>query len=154
MSMPRSISTESVRDSQRKVDFTPAARRALAAVSHRDGQQAVLLAWPAGAAYLPLDHYAPHDFDVILGHVEGCPVYADTRRLALFRNHHVVLDVDPDSPSVRYPTLSARPLPSPELDWETTPVGPATRCSMGPRPEDTDDEVASGRVRQVTAVRA
>jgi uncharacterized protein (DUF779 family) len=100
---------ESIPGSARKVAFTPAARRVLAAVCRRDGQQAVLLAWPAGVAYLPLEHYVPNAFDVIVGHVEACPVYADTRRLALFRNSHVVLDATAGSPSPRHPTLSARP---------------------------------------------
>lgn len=101
---------ESIPGSARKVAFTPAARRVLASVSRRDGQQAVLLAWPAGVAYLPLAHYVPDAFDVIVGHVEGCPVYADTRRLALFRNSHVILDAARRSPSRRHPTLSARTL--------------------------------------------
>jgi uncharacterized protein (DUF779 family) len=102
--MPRSVS-----GAVSRVAFTPAARRALTTVSRRDGQQAVLLAWPAGAAYLPRADYVPHTFDVILGHVAGCPIYVDTRRLALFRNQRVVLDADLATRSTGHPALAAQP---------------------------------------------
>ena len=67
-----------------KFRCTPAARTLLAAVCQRDGRQAVILAWPAGATYLPADMYLPAENDVILGYVADCPVFVDARRTALF----------------------------------------------------------------------
>jgi uncharacterized protein (DUF779 family) len=99
-----------------KVAFTPAARRALTTVARRDGPQAILLAWPAGAAYLPRADYVPHIFDVIVGHVAGCPIYVDTRRLAMFSDQRVVLDADSAPRSDAHPVLVAQPAPMPADD--------------------------------------
>jgi uncharacterized protein (DUF779 family) len=109
-----------------RVAFTPAARRVLTRVARRDGQQAIVLAWPAGAAYLPRADYAPHDFDVILGHVAGCPIYVDTRRLALFRDQRVVLDADPAPRSDTHPALAVQPAPRAEPDDAAAPAAVAT----------------------------
>ena len=92
----------------RLISFTGAARLVIAAACLRDRQQAILVAWPAGAAYLPNDCYVPSEFDVVLGYVEGCPVYADTRRLALFAKRRLVLDADAHSPQRPYPPLRAQ----------------------------------------------
>lgn len=119
--MPGSVSA-----ARSRVAFTPAARRALTTVSRRDGQQAILLAWPAGATYLRRADYLPHTFDVILGHVAGCPIYVDTRRLALFRNQRVVLDADPAPRSATHPALAARKAPMPVVDDDAAPAAVAT----------------------------
>lgn len=87
---------------------TPAARALLAAVRRRDGRQAVVLAWPAGATYLPADDYLPAENDIILGYVADCPVFVDARRTALFRDRHVVLDVSAASARRRRPPLAVR----------------------------------------------
>jgi hypothetical protein len=109
--------------SARKVSFTFAARRALAAVCRRDGQQALVLAWPAGVSYLPHRQYVPQAFDVILGHVVGCPIYVDTRRLALFRDQHIVLDTCPGAHRVQHPTLAAWRAPAHEPGQDTAATG-------------------------------
>jgi uncharacterized protein (DUF779 family) len=114
---PRPVSTRRAR-----LTFTPAARRALVAVSRRDGQQAVLLAWSAGAAYLPCAAYVPYAFDVILGHVAGCPIYVDARRLAMFRDERVVLDVDPAARSAVQPALATRPASKPDTGVAATTI--------------------------------
>jgi hypothetical protein len=90
------------------IAFTGAARRVIAAACTSGSQQAILVAWPAGAAYLPHECYVPTDFDVVLGFVEGCPVYADSRRLALFSSRRLVLDADACSPSRPHPPLRPR----------------------------------------------
>jgi len=94
-----------------RVTFTEAARTVIAAACGRFGQHAVLLAWPAGATYLPCDSYLPSECDVVLGYVEGCPIYVDARRLALFTNRRLVLDADRCSSSRLHPPLRARAVP-------------------------------------------
>jgi hypothetical protein len=74
--------------------FSDTARAALSAASRRGRLQAVVVSWPAGATYLPADCYRPGPFDVIVGHVAGCPVYVDVRRLELFTDWSVLLDAD------------------------------------------------------------
>lgn len=104
-------SVATIARSARRVDFTPAARSVIAAVCWRSGPQVVVLSWPAGAAYLPATCYVPGEFDVVIGHVEGCPIYTDARRLGLFANVRVVLDADPSSLSLPHPPLAAHTLP-------------------------------------------
>jgi uncharacterized protein (DUF779 family) len=87
---------------------TQAASQMLAAVRRRDGLQAVVLAWPAGATYLPADRFVPGRYDVIISHIAGCPVYLDARRAALFRDHRVVLDAAKSSSSRRRPMFAVR----------------------------------------------
>lgn len=111
---PELVRTRTAARPARRVEFTPAARSVIAAVCWRDGPQVVLLSWPAGAAYLPASCYLPGEFDVVLGHVEGCPIYADARRLVLFSTRRVTLDADASSVSHPHPPLHARAL----LSWE------------------------------------
>jgi hypothetical protein len=123
------------------VAFTPGARDVISAACQRTGQQVVLLAWPAGAAYLPVECYVPSEFDVIVAYVEGCPVYADTRRLGLFMTKHLVLDADPSSPGRPHPPLRAsvtslkRPdIPSGvHLDALAARVGQDLVCELAPQ---------------------
>jgi uncharacterized protein (DUF779 family) len=112
-----------------EVGFTAAATNMLAEVCRRDGAQVVLLAWPAGATYLPRDHYVPDEFDVVLGHIAGCPIFADTRRLALFPSHDIMLDASAGSARLRRPPLIATVVHSPGSARGTgggvTTAGPA-----------------------------
>jgi uncharacterized protein (DUF779 family) len=66
------------------------------------GPHAIRLSWPAGVSYLPAKHHAAGPYDVIVGHVAGCPVYADVRQLSLFRERRAVLDA-----KTRLPLFSA-----------------------------------------------
>jgi hypothetical protein len=67
------------------------------------GLQALVVAWPAGVTCRPVARFSPSEFDVILGHVAGCPVYADVRQLGLFADRHAVLDL---AESMRWPERS------------------------------------------------
>ena len=120
--------------SSRRIAVTPAARSAIAELSQTCGQQALLLAWPAGAACVPTDCYRPYEYDVIVGHVEGCPIFADIRRLGLYADRRVVLDIDPQAP--RWP-LQIRV----KLAWQRTgrlaPAPPkAARHATAPEGSD------------------
>ncbi len=94
------------------VAFTAAARSLIAAACQRTGPQVIVLAWPAGATYLPADCYVPSEFDVVITHVSGCPVYADTRRLTMFINRRVEFDADAYTASRPHPPLRARDVSS------------------------------------------
>ena len=83
---------------------TDRARRAMGQVCRGQGQQVVVLAWPGGATYLPRAAYRPTKYDVVVGHIAGCPVYADMRRLSWSSKTRVVLDV------VEMPRPGGRPL--------------------------------------------
>ena len=83
---------------------TDRARRAMDQVCRGQGQQVVVLAWPGGATYLPRAAYRPIKYDVVVGHIAGCPVYADMRRLSWSGRTPVVLDV------VEMPSPGRRPL--------------------------------------------
>lgn len=94
------------------MQFSITARAVISAVCHRDGTQTIVLSWPNGAVYLPTACYAPGKHDIVLGHVEGCPVYADLRRLALFRTREIVLDAAPRPWQRPHPPLWVRTLPA------------------------------------------
>ena len=89
----------------RRLAVTDRARYAVARLCHDHGRQALLLRWPGGAAVLPLTLYAPEQFDVIIGHVACCPVYADVRQLASSVTWSAVLDVDPSVWHRKWPLL-------------------------------------------------
>jgi hypothetical protein len=72
---------------------TDRARDAMRCLCHAGGPQALVVTWPAGAAYLPVALFSRGEFDVIIGHIARCPVYADVRQLGFFADRHVVLDV-------------------------------------------------------------
>ena len=72
---------------------TDRARDAMRWVCHAGGPQALVVTWPAGAAYLPVAMFSRGEFDVIIGHIARCPVYADVRQLGFFADRHAVLDV-------------------------------------------------------------
>ena len=86
---------------------TDRARRAMDQVCRGQGQQVVVLAWPGAATYLPRAAYRPTKYDVVVGHIAGCPVYADMRRLSRSGRTRVVLDVV-EMPSPGRPLLQVR----------------------------------------------
>jgi hypothetical protein len=96
-----------------QVTFSRAARTAIQAACRRGRRQAVLLSWPAGATYLPREYYQPGAFDVVVGHVAGCPIYADMRRLELFAERRVLVDAEHLSRSRQHPPLRVRVMPPP-----------------------------------------
>ncbi len=72
---------------------TNRARDAISCLCRAGGLQALVVAWPADVTCLPVAMFSPNEFDVILGHIAGCPVYADVRQLGLFADRHAVLDL-------------------------------------------------------------
>jgi hypothetical protein len=53
--------------------------------------------------------FVPSTFDVIVGHIAGCPIHADLRQLACYRDRRAILDVL--NPSRRsHPVVSLRPM--------------------------------------------
>jgi uncharacterized protein (DUF779 family) len=76
-----------------RIVVTDRARDAIRSVCREGGPQALVVAWPAGVAYMPATMFSGSEFDVILGHVARCPVYADVRQLGAFADRHAVLDL-------------------------------------------------------------
>jgi uncharacterized protein (DUF779 family) len=76
-----------------RLTVTSRARRELARSRTERGPIALLLSWPSGAVCLPAKLFSPSAFDVIVGHVSGCPILADVRQLAFYRDRRAVLDV-------------------------------------------------------------
>jgi hypothetical protein len=72
---------------------TGRARDAIGYLCRAGGPQALVVAWPAGVACLPVAMFSRSEFDVIITHVACCPVYADVRQLGVFADRHAVLDV-------------------------------------------------------------
>lgn len=70
-----------------------------------NGPQCLVLCWPSGVAHLPSPLHEGGPYDVIIGHVAGCPIYADLRQLALFRDRRMVLDAPERVISPRPPLL-------------------------------------------------
>jgi hypothetical protein len=101
------------------------ARSALIRMCRAHGLQVLLISWPAGATLLPAALFTPGPFDVIIGHVAGCPMHADLRQLGLYRDRHAVLDAP------RW-TLRARPV----LRLLPSAAGPPTVAQDGAAGDD------------------
>jgi len=69
------------------------ARQGIGRICAARGPQVVLASWPGGAAYLPEDLYSASPFDVVIGRVGGCPIYADRRQLEYYADREVILDI-------------------------------------------------------------
>src|SRR6266568_9485172 len=98
---------------------TNQARDAIRCLCRAGGLQALVVGWPAGVACLPVARFSPSEFDVILGHVAGCPVYADVRQLWSFADRHAVFDL---AEPTRWPE---RPL----LQLRSPPRGDSARAA-------------------------
>jgi hypothetical protein len=93
---------------RRRLVITDPARHAMACLCRVEGRQAVVLSWPGGATYLPVVYYKPGEYDVVVGHLARCPIYADLRQLGWFGSRRVVLDIaEPPRPG-RRPLLRVR----------------------------------------------
>lgn len=95
-----------------RISFTAAARATIKAAFGREGSQTILLGWPGGATYLPSRCYQLGLHDIEVGEVEGCPIYVDTRRLAVFPVATVILDAAPTTPLRLRPSLRAQTRPT------------------------------------------
>ena len=92
-----------------RIVVTDRARDAIGSLCRAGGVQALVVAWPAGVAYLPVAMFSRSEFDVILGHIARCPVYADVRQLGFFADRHAVLDVAESMEWRERPPLRLRP---------------------------------------------
>ena len=72
---------------------TMRARAALRKHVRATGPQHLVVTWPAGVTSVPAPVHEPGPHEVIVGHVARCPIYADLRQLALFRQRRQVLDL-------------------------------------------------------------
>ena len=93
-------------DRTARFSVTPAAHAAARRLRRAKGDQAMVLSWPAGVAYMPVEAFHAGRFDAIIGHVARCPVYADIRQVSSYPCH-LVLDVARGGSDVR-PALQVR----------------------------------------------
>jgi hypothetical protein len=105
------------------------------------GPQHVVLTWPGGANYLPATMHHAGPFDVVVGHVARCPIYADLRQLDLFRNECMLIDVN-DAREPRRPLLKTNHRPYPITTSNTEQVVAGVRGAAGVR------RAAGGRRRR------
>jgi hypothetical protein len=103
------------------------ARDAIRSLCSAGGPQALVVAWPAGVAYLPAAMFSRSEFDVILGHVARCPVYADVRQLGAFADRHAVLDLAESMEWRERPLLRLRSVPCGHSDRAAPQAGVVTR---------------------------
>jgi len=94
-----------------RIVVTDQARDAIRCLCRAGGPQALVVAWPAGVAYLPVAMYSRSQFDVILSHVARCPVYADVRQLGAFADRRAVLDLAESMEWRERPLLRLRSAP-------------------------------------------
>jgi hypothetical protein len=76
------------------------------------GPQHVVVTWPGGANYVPAWMHNAGPYDVVVGHVARCPIYADLRQLELFRTDCMLIDVDYER-ARRRPLLNTNHHPHP-----------------------------------------
>lgn len=76
-----------------KLLVTVRARVGLRRLVAQAGAQHLVVSWPAGVTAVPAAGRVPGPYEVIVGHVAGCPMYADLRQLALFRRRRVLIDL-------------------------------------------------------------
>lgn len=88
-----------------RLEVTERARSVILNLTVANGPRCLVLCWPSGVAHLPAALHDSGPYDVIIGHVAGCPIYADLRQLALFRDRRMVLDAPERVISPRPPLL-------------------------------------------------
>jgi hypothetical protein len=73
--------------------ITARARSAIRRFCADAGRQHLVVTWPGGANYLPATMHHAGPYDVVVGHVARCPIYADLRQLKLFRARCMLIDL-------------------------------------------------------------
>jgi hypothetical protein len=91
-----------------RVTVTSPARQAIAQRCQSLGPQVLLLTWPRAVTTMPASVMVANPYDVIVGHVEGCPVYVDVRTLWRSDVTSVMVDVLAAQDSAD-PILTIRP---------------------------------------------
>jgi len=92
---------------RRGLIVTAQVRATISQLAESGRRVAILLDWPAAAAFESADEFQPAPCDVIVAHVDGCPVYVDLRQRNAAPAGSVYLDVDPSSGNLclRGPTV-------------------------------------------------
>ncbi len=106
---------------------TDRARDAIRCLCRAGGPQALVVAWPADVTCLPVAMFSPSEFDVILGHIAGCPVYADVRQLRSFADTPAVLDLAEPMSWPERPLLRLRSAPRGDSARAALQAGVGTR---------------------------
>src|SRR6266700_7842912 len=106
---------------------TDRARDAIRCLCRAGGLQALVVAWPGDVTCLPVAMFSPSEFDVILGHIAGCPVYADVRQLGSFADTPAVLDLAAPMSSPERPLLQLRSAPCGDSARAAPQAGVVTR---------------------------
>jgi hypothetical protein len=96
-------------------------RRAMRRFCAGAGPQHVVVTWPGGANYLPAAMHHAGPYDVVIGHVARCPIYADLRQLELFRSDCMRIDVNA-AHDPRRPVLNTKHGPHPRTRSNTEQV--------------------------------
>jgi len=106
---------------------TDRARNAIRCLCRASGPQALVVAWPTGVTYLPVGIFSPSEFDVIIGHIACCPVYADVRQLGFFADRQAVLDLAEPARWREQPLLRLRSAPCGDSPRVPPQTGVVTR---------------------------
>ena len=106
---------------------TDRARDAIGCLCRAGGPQALVVGWPGDVTCLPVARFSPSEFDVILGHIAGCPVYADVRQLGSFADRHAVLDLAEPMSWPERPLLRLRSAPCGDSARAAPQAGVVTR---------------------------
>jgi hypothetical protein len=99
--------------------MTARARKAIRRFCADAGRQHLLLTWPGGANYLPATMHHAGPYDVVVGHVARCPIYADLRQLELFRTRYMLIDIIDRAHAPRRPLLKTTHHPHAQNRAET-----------------------------------
>ena len=106
---------------------TDRARDAIRCLCRAGGLQALVVGWPVDVTCLPVARFSPSEFDVILGHIAGCPVYADVRQLGSFADTPAVLDLAEPISWPERPLLQLRSAPRGDSARAAPQAGVVTR---------------------------
>ena len=89
---------------------TERARECLQQLCADFGPQAVYLMWPDGVTCLPMELSQTGAFDVIIAHIDRCPVYSDVHEVVELGDP-LLIDAAPDARPGHLPRLQLRPPP-------------------------------------------
>lgn len=95
-----------------RLHITVRTRIAIRKLCAEAGPQHLLLTWPGGVNYLPATIHDVGPYDVVVGHLARCPIYADIRQLDMFRTHRMLIDVNDTERTPRRPLLKTVAVPA------------------------------------------
>jgi hypothetical protein len=94
----------------RRLVVSDLAGEVIAGLFDEQGQQAIVLCWPRGAACLPLALHVPGEYEVVIRHIACCPIYVDVRQLGWSTARRAVLDVAESPRAGKRPVLRLHPV--------------------------------------------